>query len=85
MHCGWMPSTEWREPRLGVPQDFDVDVCPGWLVKQPAVIDGARAWRARDQKALEYFDPERLAVTWEMTEIADAAIALYQSEKTKKR
>ena len=83
MHCGWMDRERWADPMIGVPRDYESDICPGWLVRQPAVIDGARAWRARDQKALEIFDPEGLAVVWEMTEIADTAISLYQQEKLK--
>lgn len=81
MHCGYMPRSEWRNPQVGVPADYAGEYCPGWLARQPAVIDGMRAWRARDQKALEIYDPEGLANVWEMTELADAAISRYQSER----
>lgn len=83
MHCGWLDRSTWVDPMIGVPADYESDICPGWLVRQPAVCDGMRAWRARDQKALDIFDPERLAIVWEMTEIADAAVSQYQNEKLK--
>lgn len=81
MHCGYMPRSEWRNPQVGVGPKYEGEYCPGWLARQPAVIDGMRAWRARDQNALDIFDPERLAVVWEMTELADAAVSQYQAER----
>lgn len=83
MHCGYMPRTEWHDPMIGVPDDYESDICPGWLVRQPAVREGMRAWRARDQKALDIYDPDGLAIVFEMTEIADAAISSFQAEQLK--
>lgn len=81
MHCGYMERADWSEPQIGVPENFVGEFCPGWLVRQPAVIDGMRALRWRDQGAYDTYDPGRLAISLEMVEIADAACSQYQAEK----
>lgn len=86
MHCGFMPREKWPPgendvpPSLG-PFPYTLDVCPGWLVRQPEVAEGARAWRAREKNALPIFDPSGLNVIWEMTEIADLAFSAFETEK----
>lgn len=86
MHCGYMDRTTWPAgdndlpPSLG-PFPYTADVCPGWLVRQPEVGEGARAYRAREKNALHIFDPLGLNVIWEMTEAADLAFSAFEGEK----
>lgn len=87
MHCGYLPREEWPDRMDGVPRMPDgefVDVCPGWLVRQPAVIDGSRLWKAFDKSALAIADPEGLSVVLEMVEIYDVAIGAYRAHRLKK-
>lgn len=69
-------------PRVG-PDVYDVEICPGWLVRQPAVEDGSWACSALEKGALELFDPDGLNVVWEMALIAQRAMNLYQAERQK--
>ncbi len=86
MHCGYLPRKSWPAgendlpPSLG-PFPYAADVCPGWLVRQPEVAEGARAWQARESHALPVFDPLGLNVVWEMTEIAGQAFKAFEAEK----
>jgi hypothetical protein len=87
MHCGWMPREQWAPGMDGVPplgpDKYEVDVCPGWLVRQPMVMEGAKAGQAREEGILQLFDPEGLALVWDMAEIFKRAMNLYQARRMK--
>jgi len=63
------------------PDAYEVDVCPGWLVRQPAVQDGAEAYSALEKGALDRYDPDGLNVIWEMAVIAQRSFNLYSAER----
>lgn len=84
LHCGWMDESEWKgtlEPPPVGPDPYDVDVCPGWLVRQPAVKDGADAYAALEAHALDIYDPDRLNVIWSMAMEAKRAMNLYSAAR----
>jgi hypothetical protein len=89
MHCGYMPRTEWTADRDGLPTQigpdkYEVNICPGWLVRQPAVQDGARAWTAWSKSALPSFDPRGLAIVYDCVEIFDRSMNLMQAERQRR-
>jgi len=64
-HCGWIKKSEHSEDGvIPVPPEFDgerPDVCPGYLVQLPQVIEAARAhgWR-KDGALRDFYDGEPL-------------------------
>lgn len=86
MHCGFMPRSAWAAgapmlpPAFG-PDPYDVDICPGWLVQQPAVIEGASAYSASKNGMLPRFDPLGLHRVTAMVEIAIRAFSIYEQER----
>lgn len=83
-----MPREDWPEKMDGVPERigpdaYDVDVCPGWLVRQNGVIDGAQAYSALEAGALDRFDPLGLNIVWELATIAQRSFNLYAAERQK--
>lgn len=89
MHCGWMPREDWAPgpiegvpPKFG-PDTFDVDICPGWLVRQAEVIEGAEAYEARRDGVLDLYDPHGLNIVWELAAIAQRSFHIYQDERQK--
>lgn len=87
MHCGWMDKSEWTKkdlpPSFG-PFPYTMDVCPGWLVAQPAVIEGVHAYAARKDGCLEAFYPNCENIVLEATDIAVQAFNAYENEEVKK-
>lgn len=49
LRCGWMKSSEWVEPQFC---QHTEDVCPGYAIGLPDVIEAARALHWRDKGAL---------------------------------
>lgn len=63
-HCGWLPEEEWLGERaelqdiMGCPvQLSELNVCPGWLVRQAAVQEGKLAAFALEKGALSQTFP----------------------------
>jgi hypothetical protein len=91
MHCGYLPRerwTAWTPERRGLPKvigadPYEVDVCPGFLVRQQAVIDGASAYSALEAGNLARFDPENLRIVNQAALCAQRAFNLYQLERQK--
>jgi hypothetical protein len=84
MHCGFMDRSEWEPGMKGVPPlgpGPHADVCPGWLVRLPMVEDGARAYAARRDGILHLYDPDGLAIVYELAEIAARSFAIYENER----
>lgn len=51
MHCGYLPRSSWPPGKLRVicgPEPYTADVCPGWLVRQPAVGEANAALAAKE-------------------------------------
>lgn len=88
MHCGWIPKERWDPSREGVPSrigsdTYDVDVCPGWLVRQPEVIEGAEAYSAMESGILDRYDPFNTHVVNQKAMIAKRSFNLFEVEKQK--
>lgn len=62
MHCGWLPRAEWRDGKhhlpvaLG-PHRYTSDLCPGYLVRQPEVLEAGEAYEALEAGILDRHDP----------------------------
>lgn len=59
MHCGWMPKEDWLGEKaelsdlMGCSEQLSLlPVCPGWLVRQPAVEEAKMAGFALEKGAL---------------------------------
>ena len=62
-HCGWMSRDAWKPGKADLPEtiggeDYDLDVCPGWVVRQPSIAETMQAYAAFDGGALEAFFPD---------------------------
>jgi hypothetical protein len=89
MRCGWMPAE--RRGAGGLPKTIGntsdpntVDICPGWLVRQPAVLDGATAYAALEAGKLERFDPENLRVVNQAALIVQRGFNLFHLDRQKR-
>lgn len=82
MHCGWMPRSTWPATVVGVPfnKTEGCTVCPGWLTRQPAVLDGAEAYSARQAGALIQYDPDGLNNVWEASSVLEQAVNKWTAE-----
>jgi hypothetical protein len=83
-HCGWMPESEWTQCQLPArigDEVYDLEVCPGWLVRQDAVAEGSRAYAAFDKGELSTLFPEPTNALLEATEAASQSFNKYQSYK----
>lgn len=89
MHCGYMPRDQWQPGRDGLPPGFaegvpyTPDVCPGWLVRQPAVCEAAEAHTALEAHVLDRFDPFRLRVVYLAAMAARRGVNLWTQAQMK--
>lgn len=76
-HCGYLERGEWSEPYEGpthlAGEPFELEVCPGWLVRQDPVIEASQAAAAFDKGELATFFPDP------PNGLVDAALAAAQS------
>lgn len=59
-------------------------VCPGWLQRQPAVVEVAQAWRAFDKGCLGDVFPDPPAVLIEGLLLMDAEVTKQQNDERRK-
>lgn len=89
MHCGYMEASAWSgkgvpkgvPPHFGGGKPYDVDVCPGWLVRQDAVIEAAEAYTARTR--LDRFDPLNLRVVNQSVLAAEQSFNIFEAARQK--
>lgn len=87
MHCGYMEHDEWIGARPeGVPpafngEPYEVDVCPGWLVRQPGVVEAAEAYAAMEAGILDRYDPEGLHVVTQGAMLCQRSFNMHQAAK----
>jgi hypothetical protein len=89
MHCGYIPREQWPPGRGEVPVSFagapyQSDLCPGWVVRQPAVIEAAQAYAALEAGVLDRFDPLGLRVVTQAAMAAKRAFGLHELERQKR-
>lgn len=88
MHCGLMPRDQWTPEmdREAVPayfggQPYNANICPGWLVRQPAVIEASQAYSAYEKGALAIYDPDGMNVVLEAAMALDRSLNLFYAER----
>lgn len=65
------------------PDPYTVDVCPGWLVRQPAITETAELLDAAEGGWLDRRDPFNLRIVNRAVSILRRAYNLYTSERNK--
>ena len=85
MHCGFIDERRWPMPG-SVPKHFGgeaytVDVCPGWLVRQPAVVEGVEAYAAMEAGVLGRYDPIGVRAVDQAALAAKSAFARFEAHK----
>ncbi len=99
-HCGWIEHDEWSSPHrlplappvakivccddAGERLPDDRVVCPGWLLSQDEVLEGARAYRAFDKGALTDLFPNLEHSVVEAAEFFAGVVAEYQDSELAK-
>lgn len=88
LHCGFMKEAEWAPgrdamPKMFGPTPYTADVCPGWLARHQAVIDGADAFAALESRALHLLDPNETRVVFQAAMVMKRSLNLYQEERQK--
>lgn len=86
MWCGFLPREQWaparqRLPVLLGPERYTADVCPGWLVRQPAVAEGVEAYDALEAGILERWDPRGLRVVTMAAMRARRSFKIWEAER----
>jgi len=92
LHCGWMDDEDWLPYEgpavLGAdahPIDLStLQICPGWLVRQPAVVESTRAAMALQQGELSTVFPGREAALLEGAGVVQQALNVYEAEMVKR-
>ncbi len=93
-HCGWMDREDWAPwpeekanrpipPRWGS-TEYELDVCPGYVVRLPLVAECAQAWRAYDKGQLEEYAPDAEHAVWEGVLVLANSIDAYSAAEMKK-
>ncbi len=59
-------------------------VCPGWLARQPEVMEGAHALSVRRDGALELYYPGLEHAVLQAADVIGGAIAEYEAEKMRR-
>lgn len=89
LHCGFIPRERWTPgpPKIGQgllgPSPWPLDICPGWVVRDPRVIDGAAAAAALQGGYYEIFDPELDNATFELAQEIMRAFKLREQSELK--
>jgi hypothetical protein len=86
-HCGYIDESEWSEKQLpngiGDPRNIvslkDVDVCPGYLVRHPAVQQAQEAGAALEKRSLDIYYPELENVILESAMLYASVWSAYES------
>lgn len=84
-----MDASEWSEPcelprKIGSTK-YELNVCPGWLVRQPAVIEAAQAYAAFDKGEMSTFFPEPSNALLEGVLVASQSFNAYHCERLKEK
>lgn len=91
-HCGYLPEESWRPcelpPQLGADGDpvklHEIGVCPGYLVRLPAVVECAQAGAALEKGELSTFFPGQQAALLEGAMLSVQAFNLYEIGRVKR-
>ncbi len=89
MHCGWMEAEDWPPgpaelpPSIGT-RSYDLDICPGWVVRQPTVGEACEVFAALDAGALAVAYPDLTQEQWEAAMALRGAWESFKAESMKK-
>lgn len=85
LHCGFMPREKWggnfRLPVLG-PTPYTADICPGYVARLPAVVEGREAYDAMETNTLHVYDPLSLVVVHRAAMLMKRSMGIRQQEQT---
>jgi hypothetical protein len=92
MHCGWsdIPRASWPAkiqlpPVPGPPEPVGMDICPGWLVRTPGVVEATEAYSAMEAGILDRYDPRGARVVTLAALAAKRAFNVAEAERMKKK
>ncbi len=88
MRCGFLDEDKRTESMLGVfdiGEPYEPDICPGWLLRQPLILETAQAWRTFDKGNFGDFYPGASNVLCEAVLILDQSIAEHERRKREQR
>lgn len=88
MHCGYLDRSEWTgEDPAGHFGDepYNLDVCPGWIVRQPAVEELTQAYVALEKGELDTVFPDPGNVVVEGALVCAQAMNRFQAYKHRER
>jgi len=93
MRCGWLPSEEWEpwdEKNPAVPPivgdvPYPLRVCPGWVVRQPAVVEACQAHASFKQGCFESFHPSAANSLCEAVLVVEQSFNRYEAYRIKER
>ncbi len=87
MYCGWLGKDLWpkepQQPLLVGQVQYDAPMCPGWVVRQPAVVEAAQAYSARKDGCLGDYFPEPSNALLEAVDVTAMSFNSYESAKLK--
>lgn len=90
MHCGWpdVPRATWSAkmqlPPVPGPADYTADVCPGFLVRSPGVVEATEAYAAMEAGILDRYDPRGSRIVTVAALAAKRAFNVYEAERQRK-
>lgn len=90
MHCGWIPREKWPPGRGQLPKAFgpglyDLDICPGAIVRSDAVASAAEAFEALEAfHTLEHFDPYHRRTVFQAANLARRAVKQVEAYRAKR-
>lgn len=87
-HCGYLDREEWLPselPKVIGDVTYDCDVCPGWLVRQPAIAEAAEAGSAYDKGQIGVVFPDAPNLLIEAAILASRSFASHQLYRIRTR
>lgn len=89
MHCGYLPRDSWGpapiKPKSLGPEPYNLDECPGSIVRQPGVREGREAYEALKANVLHLYDPHGTHTVFEAAMVAQHAFDLFTAEELEPR
>lgn len=90
LHCGWMEEDKWAKGPAEIPKKFgsyeyDLDVCPGRIVRTDAVTEGTLAYGASQNGQLAVYFPEQENAVLEAATTVQAAFNEFDAERVKQQ
>lgn len=84
-----MDASEWTDPcelpkKIGS-VSYELNICPGWVVRQPTVVQCAQAYSAFDKGEMNTFFPNASNLLLEGVLVACQSFNAFHSERIKNK